>query len=157
MKTGFITKILLVLGIVGMIVLGIYMPPGAADKPFTNSSLDGTYGFTAKKTGTSGIFLIGTINYDGNGNCFVNDKIFYYTKAYTESFECTYSVNPDGTGTQSMIFEESVADYGQIFFITFVIVDNNKEVQFAQFASSREHTLFALYDLYALEGVAKKQ
>jgi hypothetical protein len=62
--------------------------PGAA--LYSNHSLIGVY----KISYISGRQGGGEISYDGNGHLFGHDRVY--------TFEGTYSVNPDGTGTASI-------------------------------------------------------
>lgn len=109
------------------------MPGTQADKQFTNKSIEGTYGFTVSGTvepGSGPLTVGGLFTYDGNGGCFVKETLNAPSLGGVvsrTSKDCTYNVNPDGTGTQIDIFEEP---FNQTVHISFVVVDKGNEIRF---------------------------
>ena len=129
------TVILLVLGLASIFVLGTSILHVSAKKQFTNESIEGTYGFSAsgnlinfgpaKLTGPFN--SVGLDTFDGHGGCTVTSFAANLPPPVgpvpeTTSTACTYKVNPNGTGTKTFTFPNSVNH------ISFVIVNNGKEI-----------------------------
>lgn len=107
------TTILLVIGLASIFVLLASILSGAqADKQFTNKSFEGTYGFSSSGTiaGLGTVVTVGLITADGAGNCSVKQTLniagIGQIGPRTSSM-CTYNVNPDGTFTQTTVFDPS--------------------------------------------------
>jgi hypothetical protein len=95
------------------------------EREFTNQSLRGAYGFVASgfvSEATTPAVRAGIFTFDGAGGCSVVSVANVGTagSASQNSTTCTYSVNPDGTGTLT-------ADIPVNVF--FVITNHRKELQ----------------------------
>jgi len=109
---------------------------------FTNASIKGVRGFA----GGAGFLVppfapkavpvagVGTVEFDGAGGCSVTTLLNVNGTAFgpVTSATCTYSVNPDGTGSSVAQFSEGPIQ--DPVPVAFVIVDNKKELQFIQTA-----------------------
>jgi hypothetical protein len=120
-------------------VVGSGTPASADDKDhgkFNNRSLKGAWGFnvhgflganTASPLPTS---AVGRTVYDGSGGCTTDAKLNAGgTVLPLTSTSCTYTVNPDGTGTQLTTFGPPAPPPGA-FTTDFVLVDGAKEFLF---------------------------
>ncbi len=79
-----------------------------ADKVFTNRDLKGSYAFSfqGEIVGLGPVAATGVLNADGNGN--VTDAVRTISVngvPVTETFTCTLSVNPNGTGTAICVID----------------------------------------------------
>jgi hypothetical protein len=101
-----------------------------ADGRFTPRTLKGTYGFSGSGTlagGTVQAAVVGLNSFDGIEGCDITARlnaggvVTLLTTAH-----CTYTVNPDGTGSVTITFNEP--PFGP-FKSDFVIVDK-KEIHF---------------------------
>ena len=94
---------LLTMGIVVGSVGGI--PEAAAKKEFTLKSIEGTYGIVGNQffpNGTHWLVFVGNFTFDGFGGCSISGPINTGTGAvFISSASCSYTVNPDGTGTMT--------------------------------------------------------
>ena len=112
---------------------------------FSEKSLKGAYGLSAfGSIGGAPASAIGRIVFDGDGGCSETAILNVggvATPLATVPGGCTYTVNPDGTGTID-------ADFGPggAFSANFVIVDNKKEFRFIVSGPT-----------VVAEGVAKRQ
>ena len=108
----------------------------ADEERFSNKSLKGAWGFnvhgflganTPTPVATS---AMGRTTYDGNGGCHTVAKLNVAgTVLSLTSVTCTYTVNPDGTGTQLTAFGPPAPPPGT-FTTDFVLVDAAKEFLF---------------------------
>ena len=108
----------------------------ADSERFTDKSLKGAWGFnvhgflaanTASPLPTS---AMGRTVYDGDGGCTTDAKLNAGGTVLTlVSTTCTYTVNPDGTGTQLTTFGPPAPPPGT-FTTDFVLVDAAKEFLF---------------------------
>jgi hypothetical protein len=131
----------LVLGVILGLSAGAMAPNRAAadeeeeeeESTFTSRSLKGTWGFSDQATIVPPAVpepvpavSVGILVLDGHGNCTGSDHL--NTNGFTvgpRSFDtCTYSVNPDGTGSMTV----TVAGDSVSLFL--VIVDNKREFRF---------------------------
>jgi hypothetical protein len=115
---------------VAFVTLIAYVP-GIGAAGFGNQSLNAAYGFSGSGTlffGQIPASVEGLTTYDGNGHCTVKARLngAGFVLPLTSSV-CTYTVNADGTGTQSTTFNEQ--PHGP-FVSDFVIVDNTREIRF---------------------------
>lgn len=116
---------------------------------YTNKRIHGNWGFSASGTivppalpAATPAAAVGIITFDGEGGCSISDTInIGGTSASRTSTTCTYSVNPDGSGSLSALFP---GDPGPTP-LSFVIVDNAKEIRFIR------------TDLGVASGVASRQ
>jgi len=122
-----------------------------ADQPFSNKSLKGAWGFNAHGFLAAGTpaqiaaSAMGRNTYDGHGGCFSEAKLNAGgTVLALTSLACTYTVNPDGTGTQQTTYTAGT------FTTDFVLVDNAKEFLFIVSDTAQPGTTVA-------SGVAKRQ
>ncbi|MFQ5927324.1 MAG: hypothetical protein ACE5MH_07815 [Terriglobia bacterium] len=83
-----------------------------AQGPFTNASLLGSYGYSFGGFESGGNFVaaVGHLVLDGNGNITNGSQRRTEQGGFEFQFTITgnYTVNPDGTGTLTMIFDGSV-------------------------------------------------
>lgn len=117
---------------------------------FTLRSLRGVYGFSGSGTlfgGTVQAAVVGLNSFDGAGGCRITARLNAGGMVTSlTSATCSYTVNPDGTGSTTVTFNEP--PFGP-FRSDFVIVDQAKELR------------FVLSDLFGggtvASGVAKRQ
>jgi hypothetical protein len=109
-----------------------------SEREFTNKSLKGTWGFS----GGIGYLVppevpealpavgLGIVTFDGAGECQVSNTINLNGELFGpfSSDSCTYSVNPDGTGTSVAEFSEGPAPGAAP--VSFVISDHGKKIRF---------------------------
>jgi hypothetical protein len=140
------------LGLAALIVFSaiLYADDDEDDRgPFTNSSIRGTWGFSANGTivppaadAPIPAVAVGTMTFDGAGGCFIADTININGQSfYRTSDVCIYTVNPDGTGT----IEAQFPGDPEPVPLSFVIVNKRKELRFIR------------TDLGVASGVAKRQ
>ena len=143
LKRGFL--LLLVLGLANTVPC----TSAGADDEFKNKSISGTWGFSAAGTivppavpAATPAVAVGVMTFDGKGGCSISDTInIGGTSASRTSTTCTYTVNPDGTGSLSAQFP---GDPGPTP-LSFVIVNDENEIRFIR------------TDLGVASGVAKRQ
>lgn len=101
---------------------------------FTNKSIEGKWGFSAQGTilppavpVPTVAAAVGILEFDGVGGCSITDTASFGGTIVgpLTSETCTYSVNPDGTGTWSFAFPGDLEPTP----LSFVIVDNMKEIR----------------------------
>ena len=117
-----------------VVFAGITSSGSAEAQTFSNKSLKGGYGFSASGTIVAPNPLagpavaVGLATFDGNGGCTLSDTINIAVLGIVArtSLSCTYSVNPDGTGTLTPTFS---APFGTTP-AALVIVDKKKEFRF---------------------------
>lgn len=119
---------------IGALVVAVFVaqvPSSRASAGFGNQSLTGAYGFSGTGTliyGKVASNVEGLAVYDGNGHCTVKARLNAVGFVLPlNSSQCTYSVNADGTGTQTTTFTEE--PHGP-FVSDFVIADNTNEIRF---------------------------
>ena len=107
------------------------------DRGFSNRTIKGVWGFNtsfgmlvlpapAQPVPTTGM---GRIHFDGDGNCQVSTVANINGDSLRlESSSCTYTVNPDGTGTSEAFFPG--APVPGALPVAFVIVDRGQELRF---------------------------
>ena len=117
--------------------IGIMVPAAvAADdgtRVYSNLSVKGTWGFGGGGFGVTvpdraPAAAVGTTTFDGMGDCMVTSTINVDGTLIgpNTSQECTYAVNPDGTGWAEAFF--GTPDFPDPVRILFVIVDRGKEL-----------------------------
>ena len=138
---GAVAAVLLAMFGVSMMLATSGKAEGDNDDPeseFTNRSIKGTWGFS------SGIgYLVppavpealpsvglGIVTFDGTGECTVSNTVNLNGETFGpfSSDSCTYSVNPDGTGTSVAEFSAGPAPGAAP--VSFVIVDHGKKIRF---------------------------
>jgi hypothetical protein len=110
---------------------------GSDDRSFSARSIKGSYGFS---TNGFGMVLppsvpapipaadLGRIVFDGDGGCSISLTANFNGQMTTaQSATCTYTVNADGTGTNSATFPGTPL-VGPIPLV-FVIVDDGREIR----------------------------
>lgn len=107
--------------------------------PFTERTIRGAWGWTGDgklvdpATG-QGVHTVGlgVVVFDGYGGCEVTSSVNIngVPMGPITSTSCVYSVNPDGTGQSVATFSDPPIDGDAP--VTFVIVDNGKEIRFIQ-------------------------
>jgi hypothetical protein len=114
-----------------------------SDRAFSNRSIKGSWGFS---TNSFGVVLppaaperipaatLGRIVFDGNGGCSISLWANFNGQTnHAESSTCSYTVNPDGTGTNLATFPGTpIVDP---IPIVFVIVDDAREIRLMNTAS----------------------
>ncbi len=120
------------------------------DRVFTDKSIEGRWAFSAQGTilppalpAATPAVAVGILDFDGSGGCSITDTTnLGGTKIGPQTSEtCTYSVNPDGTGTFNVAFP---GDPGPAP-VSFVIVNKKTEIRTIR------------TDLGVATGVAKRQ
>ena len=139
----------MILCLILMVMLGI-ATTAQAENRFSERSLRGSWGFSASGTvfppalpSPTPAAAVGLMSFDGEGGCAFRDRINIggmATPDFRDSFECRYSVNPDGTGSISVSF---VNEPGPVP-LSFVII-NQRELRFIR------------TDAGVAEGVAKRR
>ena len=115
----------------GVIILAAVLAYGGAsqaDEQFTLQSVKGTFGFSGSGTLLgSPAAVVGLTSFDGVGGCGITAVLNVAgTVTPLASIACSYTVNSNGTGSQTIIF---AGPFGP-FTSDFVIVDAKKELQF---------------------------
>jgi hypothetical protein len=92
--------------IMGLIWLLTSVPSARADDEFTNADVRGSYGFSLDGTilgtgpGTGPVAAVGFFEADGKGNLTDGVRTLAVSGAVLhQTFTCTYTVNPNGTGS----------------------------------------------------------
>jgi hypothetical protein len=111
---------------------------GGNDRSFSTHSIKGSYGFS---TNGFGMVLppsvpvpipaadLGRIVFDGAGGCSISLTVNFNGQSLNaQSATCTYTVNADGTGTNSATFPGTPLG-GDPIPIVFVIVDEGREIR----------------------------
>ena len=125
----------------------------ADEDDFTIESMEGTWGFSASGTilppalpADTPAVAVGIMTFYDNGECVITDQLNIGGSAippasFRTSSLCSFSVNPNGTGTISVLFP------GDIFPtpLSFVIVNDEEEFRFIR------------TDAGVASGVAKRQ
>jgi hypothetical protein len=120
------------------------------ERAFTNQSLEGKWGFSDQATLVPPAVpepipavSVGIVDLDGEGNCTGSDRLnLNGTDIGPRIFDtCSYSVNPDGTGSITVTIEGDPEPVS-LFFVT---VDKEREFR------------YILSGALVREGVAKRQ
>jgi hypothetical protein len=106
----------------------VYVDTSQADKAFTPRSIQGTWGVLASGTVEGqAAAAVGLDTFDGVGRCTSSVQLNVGgTVTALTSTECSYTVNPDGTGSMTVTYAGPLGP----FTADFVIVDANKEFHF---------------------------
>jgi hypothetical protein len=154
----------LTLGALATLVLGVILSLGVLatdanhvdasanddERAFTNLSLKGKWGFSDQATLVPPaapepipVASVGILDLDGEGNCTGSDRLNVNgTDIGPRTFDtCSYSVNPDGTGSMTVTIEGE----SEPVSLFFVIVDKNREFR------------YILSGVLVGDGVAKRQ
>ena len=103
---------------------------------FSNRSIQGMWGFSGEATlypplapQPTAFSNMGTTYFDGKGNCKVkvHANMAGDYLGFVNSDSCTYSVNPDGTGSAIAYFSDPSAPPSSS--IEFIIVDHGRELR----------------------------
>jgi hypothetical protein len=137
------------LGIIAIVLVGLtsFVPSAQADGGFSNQTLRGAWGFSSSATvlppaaaSATPAVVVGLMTFNGNGGCSIIETFnaggFSSSQASTS---CSYTVNPDGTGT---LLAQSPSGPTPL---SFVIVDGNQELRFIR------------TDVAVASGVARRQ
>ena len=116
-----------------IVVAGIgYVGTSQAAEGFSPRSLTGTYGFSGSGTLLHGAVqsaVVGVNSFDRAGRCGITARLNAGGLVTSlTSAACSYSVNPDGTGSIHVRFNEP--PFAGPFVSDFVIVDDARELQF---------------------------
>ena len=115
---------------VSALALGTAPTMSAADKGCSNASLQGTFaytgtGFVVTPVARAGPFAeVGTQTFDGNGATTTTFTASGNGNLFQTTFTGTYTVNPDCTGTISLVAPGPVPPAGVIVTLFFVMDDN---------------------------------
>lgn len=101
--------LLAALGLAAAIIVGLAgsLPGTRADQGYSVQSLRGSWGFTSSGTALPPyapsalpVAVVGVLTFDGNGTCTVSETINAGGQSFSQSSSsCTYTVQPDGSGT----------------------------------------------------------
>lgn len=119
------------MGVMVLAAMLAYSVVSLAGEQYTARSLKGAYGFSGSGTLLSlPAAVVGLTTFDGGGGCVTTARLnLAATFAPLSSLTCSYIVNSDGTGSQTLTAE--VPGVGSSVFVSeFVIVDGNNEVHF---------------------------
>ena len=109
-----------------------YVATSQAATGFSLRSLKGTYGFSGSGTllnGTVQAAVVGLNSFDRFGGCGIKARLNAGGLVMSlTSATCSYSVNPGGTGSIHVTFNEP--PFVGPFTSDFVIVDDAREIQF---------------------------
>jgi hypothetical protein len=110
-----------------------YVVASQGSERFSVRSLKGTYGFNGSGTllgGTVEAAFVGLTSFDRAGGCRIKTRLNAGGQVQSlTSAQCSYTVNPDGTGSIRVTFHEP--PFTGPFVSDFVIVDNAEELPFA--------------------------
>lgn len=125
--------LLTALALLGLIVVELAggLSSTRADETYSAKSLSGSWGFTSSGTAlppyapsTLPVAVVGLLTFDGRGGCTVSETINAGGQSFSQtSSSCTYTVQPDGTGT---LLAQTP---GGASPIAFVITDNRRELR----------------------------
>jgi len=104
-----------------------------ADKVFSETSVRGSYGFSfqGEIVGIAPVAAIGVLEADGNGNINPASRTININGVpITETFTCTYSVDPNGTGSAVCPIDDPQPGAPPVETFDFVLVNNAKGFQF---------------------------
>jgi hypothetical protein len=146
---GIQRVVFLMLGLVGIALVGLtgYVSTAQADGGYSNRSMAGTWGFSSIATvvppavpAQTPAAAVGIMSFDGRGGCTISETFNAggFSGSQT-STSCSYSVNPDGSGTLS------AQTPGGPAAVSFVLVDDQKEFRLIR------------TDLIVASGVARRQ
>jgi hypothetical protein len=117
------------------------VPASAEEDEFDNGDFEGSFGLFTEGTATIGqsnFVVVGRATADGNGNVSGTRTVKATGfDAFPEIFTCTYTVNPDGTGTAACEIEDfcdSTEEYAFVivqeeeihFMMTSVVYGNSQ-------------------------------
>lgn len=129
------------------IAMTTWSGPLHAAEEFSVASLNGSYGFSGSGTlgfGRYAASVVGTTEYNGEGGCNVKARLnITGVLIPLTTATCSYTVNPDGTGTLSVVLNEGLS-----FISSFVILGNGEEQHFV---------LTDPFNSTVANGTAKKQ
>ncbi len=135
-RTGLFIGISVLVLAVAVVAGSIIIAQAEADddaRVFTNRSIEGKWGFSAQGTilppavpVPTVAAAVGILEFDGVGGCSITDtaNLGGTIIGPLTSETCTYSVNPDGTGTGSFAFPGDLEPTP----LSFVITDNMNEI-----------------------------
>ena len=138
-RTGIFIGIAVLVLAIAVVASSMIIAPVLADddddgdRVFTNESIKGRWGFLAQGTvlppavpAATPAAAVGILYFDGVGGCTLTDtfNIGGTTFGPLTSETCTYSVNPDGTGTWSFAFPGDLEPTP----LSFVIVNDMQEI-----------------------------
>jgi hypothetical protein len=146
---GLRRPLTLAIGLVGIVLaaIGGYIPSAQADGGFSNRSMAGSWGFSSIATvvppatpAQTPAAAVGIMTFDGLGGCSISETFNAggFSGSQT-STSCSYSVNPDGSGTLS------AQTPGGPVAVSFVLVADKSEFRLIR------------TDLIVARGVAKRQ
>ena len=106
-----------------------------ADDGFTLESVQGSWGFTTPGSiGGVSVSAVGRTIFDGSGGCETTLTLNFGgtlipLTSTASGGQCSYTVNPDGTGSVELIFIDPAGNASD-FLVSFVIIDKEKEYRF---------------------------
>ena len=104
-----------------------------ADKSFTIGDVKGSYGFSfqGEVIGVAAVAATGMMDADGKGN--ITDAVRTITVGgmpVTETFTCTLTVNPNGTGSAVCPLDAPAPGFPPVETFDFVMEENGKAFRF---------------------------
>lgn len=105
-----------------------------ADKAFSEKSVRGSYGFSfqGEIVGVGSVAAVGVLEADGKGNINPASRTININGLpIQQTFTCTYSVYPDGTGSAVCPLDDPLPGAPPEETFDFVLVDKAKGFRFA--------------------------
>ena len=105
-----------------------------AQKVFSEKSVRGFYGFSfqGEIVGVGPVAAIGALEADGNGNITTASRTININGVpIQQTFTCTYSVYPDGTGSAVCPLDDPLPGAPAVETFDFVLINKAKGFQFA--------------------------
>ena len=121
-------KLLFVFTIVGLSTCTV-VNAGSTGKEYSVADIKGNYGFSfdGQIVGVAPVAATGAFSADGNGNITSAVRTISVNGVpATETFTCTLTVNPDGTGSAVCPLDQPVPGFPAVETFDFVLEDNKK-------------------------------
>ncbi len=122
--------------IVSLVAVTLILLPAAtavADRAFTANDIEGRYAFSfqGEIIGVGVVAATGMIKADGRGNITEGMRIMSVNGvSITETFTCTLSVNPNGTGSAECPLDHPVPGFPPVETFGFVLEENVKSFRY---------------------------
>jgi hypothetical protein len=118
-----------------LVVLTLNLAPSAvalADKTFTNGDIKGSYAFSfqGEILGVGPAAASGMFKANGRGSITEAVRTISFGGSVTQTFTCTLSVNPNGTGSAECPLDDPIPGFPAVETFDFVLEDNAKGVRF---------------------------
>ena len=101
-------------------------------KTFTNRDVKGSYAFSfqGEILGAGPVAATGMFRADGRGHITDAVRTISFGATVTQTFTCTISVNPNGTGSAVCPLDEPIQGFPDVETFDFTLEDNAKAVRF---------------------------